>query len=81
MKPVVRAADEEEEEELVDPHQELKAKCSEAKHCAGYKAKLEECNDRVNSRSKTAETCVEELVDFYHCVDHCIVKDLFKMLK
>ena len=34
--------------------------------------KLDECNDRVNSRSNTSEICVEELIDFVHCVDHCV---------
>lgn len=53
---------------------------AEAK-CAAFGEKLQECNDRVNSRSQTLETCTEELFDFLHCVDHCAAKDIFKQLK
>lgn len=54
LMPVVRA--EEEEEELVDPQQTLREQCVEH-HCDRYKVRLDTCNDRVNSRSKTTETC------------------------
>ncbi|XP_041359799.1 cytochrome b-c1 complex subunit 6, mitochondrial-like [Gigantopelta aegis] len=69
----------EEEAELVDPQDTLKASCSGG--CEQYRAVLEKCNDRVNSRSNTAEMCVEELFDFVHCVDSCVSKELFKHLK
>lgn len=59
----------------------LQEKCAEKKSCAELKSKLDTCNDRVNSRSKTTETCQEELFDYFHCVDHCVSKDLFKFLK
>ena len=72
--------DEEEEEELVDPAVALKEACGE-EHCSKYKARLDECNDRVASKSKTAETCFEEILDFYHCVDHCASPQIFKLLK
>jgi hypothetical protein len=34
--------------------------------------KLNTCNSRVSSKTKTAETCVEEMIDYMHCVDHCV---------
>lgn len=76
----VFAADEEEEEELVDPQTVLREECKD-KHCLGYEKRLNECNDRVNSRSQTAETCMEEIIDLMHCVDHCASKTLFSKLK
>merc|ERR1719510_480893 len=33
--------------------------------------RLQSCNDRVNSKEQTTETCYEEILDFYHCMDHC----------
>ena len=69
-----------EEEELIDPQEVLRTECK-AKHCEKYEAKLDTCNARVRSRKKTAETCYEELLDLFHCVDHCVAKDLMKKLK
>lgn len=46
--------------------------CGSSKPCSGYKEKLERCNDRVNGKSQTEETCVEELFDFLHCADSCV---------
>ncbi|KAF6209259.1 hypothetical protein GE061_015025 [Apolygus lucorum] len=77
--PAVAAQAEEEEEELVDPQDTLKQACEPK--CANWKSKLEGCNERVNSRSNTTESCLEELFDFLHCVDGCVVKDLFTKLK
>merc|ERR1712154_176698 len=69
--PKVRADDDEDdEEELVDPAEEIKASC-EAKNCQKYRDRYEECNARVNSKKQTEETCVEEVLDLFHCVDHC----------
>jgi len=70
-----------EEVEVVDPLETLREKCKESSHCAELGEKLSTCNDRVNSRTKTAETCVEELIDFMHCVDHCASKKIFNHLK
>ena len=70
----------EEEEEIVDPQVVLRDECK-VKHCEKYDVKLATCNDRVNSRQNTAETCYEELLDLFHCIDHCVSKDLFKKLK
>ena len=69
-----------EEPELVDPQEVLREKCRSSK-CDKYKVKLDTCNDRVNSRTQTAETCYEELLDLFHCVDHCAAKELFQKLK
>lgn len=96
--PTVKA----EEEELVDPQQELRVsqnqqidwkmshdknwnfqeKCSvEDHHAASLLSRYQECNQRVNSRSKTLETCQEELFDYLHALDHCVTKTLFSRLK
>lgn len=46
-----------------------------------YLEKYEGCNNRVNSRSKTTETCTEELFDYLHALDHCVTETLFSRLK
>merc|ERR1712048_1207782 len=63
-------AEEEEEEELVDSQQVIRDKCKES-HCVAAQRELETCNDRVNSKTATTETCFQEILDFYHCIDHC----------
>ncbi|OWR54963.1 cytochrome b-c1 complex subunit 6, mitochondrial [Danaus plexippus] len=78
--PVVKA-DEEEEEELVDPQQALRDECSQKQEAQSFWTKYQECNNRVNSKSNTAETCEEELIDYVHALDKCVNKDLFKRLK
>ena len=35
--------------------------------------------NRVQSKNKTTETCFKEILDFYHCVDHCAASDIFKV--
>merc|ERR1712115_750503 len=60
----------EDDEELVDPADEIKASC-ESKNCQKYRDRYEECNARVNSKKNTEETCLEEVIDLFHCVDHC----------
>lgn len=72
--------EEEDEEDLIDPAVEIKEKCADA-HCTSYKNRLDECNDRVTSKSNTTETCLEEILDFYHCVDHCAANKIFEVLK
>ena len=72
--------EEEDEEDLIDPAVEIKEKCAED-HCTKYKSRLDECNDRVTSKSNTTETCLEEILDFYHCVDHCAGDKIFSTLK
>ncbi|XP_046740319.1 cytochrome b-c1 complex subunit 6, mitochondrial [Diprion similis] len=75
--PTVHASD----EELVDPQKQLKEECGTLPKCVSLQEKLTTCNDRVNSRTKTQETCTEELFDYLHCVDHCVAKTLFSKLK
>jgi len=70
-----------EEEELKDPYETLRTQCRATAKCTTLGEKLQSCNDRVESRSKTAETCMEEVIDFFHCVDHCAAKTLFDHLK
>ena len=72
--------EEEDEEDLIDPAVEIKEKCAED-HCIKYKSRLDECNDRVTSKSNTTETCLEEILDFYHCVDHCAGEKIFSTVK
>ncbi|XP_018329126.1 cytochrome b-c1 complex subunit 6, mitochondrial-like [Agrilus planipennis] len=74
--PVIKADD----EDLVDPQQELRNECRES-HCKNFAEKLEECTTRVTSKTKTTETCVEELIDLMHCLDHCVTPHLFSKLK
>ncbi|KAI8442217.1 hypothetical protein MSG28_005798 [Choristoneura fumiferana] len=80
--PVVKAEGEEvEEEDLVDPQVELRESCSQKPDSQNMWGKYQECSDRVNSRSKTTETCEEELIDYLQVLDKCVTKDLFKRLK
>ncbi|XP_054281070.1 cytochrome b-c1 complex subunit 6, mitochondrial-like [Macrosteles quadrilineatus] len=77
--PTVRA---QEDEELVDPQVVIRENCNEAdKHTKELRIRLEECNNRVNSKSQTAETCTEELFDYLHALDHCVTNKLFSQLK
>ncbi|ALC39711.1 CG30354 [Drosophila busckii] len=78
--PVVRA-DDDEDAELVDPQQALREKCQTKNHIEALYKKYEECNDRVNGRSKTTETCMEELFDYVSELDHCVAHSLFSKLK
>jgi len=77
--PVVKADDE--DEELVDPQKVLREQCSQEVKCTNLQEKLNTCTDRVNSRSNTEETCLEELLDYVQCIDHCVAKTLFSKLK
>ncbi|EEB13449.1 ubiquinol-cytochrome c reductase complex 11 kDa protein, putative [Pediculus humanus corporis] len=75
--PVVKADD---LDETSDPQVHLRHQCQNGE-CAKWYDKLEECNERVTSRTKTAESCHEEMIDFVNCLDHCVSKDLFSKLK
>ncbi|XP_034934383.1 cytochrome b-c1 complex subunit 6, mitochondrial [Chelonus insularis] len=75
--PAVKAED----EELVDPLQVRREECRQKPKCITLKEKLDTCNDRVNSRTKTSETCLEEIIDYVSCVDHCAAHGLMKLLK
>ncbi|XP_072934193.1 cytochrome b-c1 complex subunit 6, mitochondrial-like [Epargyreus clarus] len=41
---------------------------------------LQTCQDRVQSRSQTAETCHQEVMDLMGAVDHCVGAKAFKDL-
>uniref|UniRef100_A0A1A9UN43 Cytochrome b-c1 complex subunit 6 n=1 Tax=Glossina austeni TaxID=7395 RepID=A0A1A9UN43_GLOAU len=75
--PVVKADD----EELVDPKVTLREQCNNKAHISALYNKYQECNDRVNSRSKTLENCMEELMDYVSELDHCVAHTLFSKLK
>lgn len=79
--PVKVAKTQEAEEELIDPQTVLRASCNETSGVAPLKARYEACNDRVNSRSRTTEICVEEINDYFHALDTCVAKTLFSQLK
>merc|ERR1712218_211481 len=70
--------EEEDEEDLIDPADAIKENCA-ISGCMPLRDRLEECNTRAESKSKTSETCFEEILDFYHCVDHCAAKEIFKV--
>ncbi|XP_057658628.1 cytochrome b-c1 complex subunit 6, mitochondrial-like [Diorhabda carinulata] len=69
------------EEELEDPLEVLRSKCRETELAQRLSEKYQACNDRVNGKRNTAETCVEELFDWLHVVDKCVAKDIFNHLK
>lgn len=64
--------EEEEEEETEDPMDKIRESCEELSECTKLKQELDTCTERVNSKSKTTETCAQELLDFLHCRDHCV---------
>ncbi|VDK42138.1 unnamed protein product [Anisakis simplex] len=66
-------------EEGVDQLTFYREKCEE--HVSKFKELLDECNARVNSRSKTEETCHEEMVDYIHHLDDCAMPKAFATLK
>lgn len=76
------APEEEEEEDLVDPQGVLRDECIEKNaKCQELKDILDKCNERVAvNPAIEEETCEEELIDFVHCVDHCVSKSLFSKL-
>ncbi|CAD5211160.1 unnamed protein product [Bursaphelenchus okinawaensis] len=46
-----------------------------------FKDLLDECNQRVSSRTQTEETCNQEMMDYIHHLDHCAMPKAFKSLK
>ncbi|XP_035279772.1 cytochrome b-c1 complex subunit 6, mitochondrial-like [Anguilla anguilla] len=73
--------EEEEEEDMVDPLDAIRQKCEQTEHCVHVRERLEACESRVNSRSRTEEDCTEELFDFLHARDHCVAHRLFNSVK
>ena len=57
-----------------DPQDTLKEQCAQRKECVALQEELDRCTERVTSKTKTSETCAQELYDFIHCVDHCVRK-------
>lgn len=45
---------------------DFQEKCATDHHAAHLFERYQECNNRVNSKSKTTETCTEELFDYLH---------------
>uniref|UniRef100_A0A0K0CVD5 Cytochrome b-c1 complex subunit 6 n=1 Tax=Angiostrongylus cantonensis TaxID=6313 RepID=A0A0K0CVD5_ANGCA len=66
-------------EEGVDQLTQWRERCAD--HAADFKALLDECNDRVNSRTNTEETCHQEMLDYIHHLDQCAMPKAFKALK
>lgn len=72
----------EEEEEMVCPQEKLRGDCRAKDHHVGeLLQRYNDCNERVSAKTKTAETCEEELFDYIHALDHCVSKTLWKKLK
>lgn len=70
------------EEELVCPQENLREKCrSQESRIAELLQRYNDCNVRVNAKTKTAETCEEEMFDYIHALDECVAKTLWKKLK
>ncbi|KAK7574469.1 hypothetical protein V9T40_011660 [Parthenolecanium corni] len=79
--PVVRADDDDDEEELVDPFVPIRENCKKREKAIALRKKYDECNARVRSKKKTAETCEEELHDLVKVLDHCVAESLFDHVK
>ena len=73
--------DDEDEEDPEDPYETNRTRCAETKQCADLMAIFEQCEERVSSKSQTEETCSQEILDFFHCQDHCAAKGVFAKLK
>lgn len=56
----------------MDPMEEIREKCEERPDCTKLKLDFSNCEERVGSKSKTSETCAQELLDFMHCRDACV---------
>eukprot|EP00080_Pristionchus_pacificus_P002265 PDM62285.1 hypothetical protein PRIPAC_51727 [Pristionchus pacificus] len=66
-------------EEGVDQLGQWRERCAD--HVADLKQLLDDCNDRVNSRTNTEETCHQEMVDYIHHLDDCAMPKAFAALK
>merc|ERR1712137_433211 len=78
---VVESPEEEEDEpELIDPMDDIREDCKAGSEAVKMAQRLEECQNRVSSRSNTEETCHEEMIDYVHAVDHCMAKNVFGKL-
>lgn len=66
-------------DENVDQLSQYRERCAE--HAQKFKELLDECNERVSSRSNTEETCQQEMMDYIHELDHCAMPKAFASLK
>ncbi|KAF5293809.1 hypothetical protein FQA39_LY03294 [Lamprigera yunnana] len=64
-----------------DPMEKLRENCRKLKPAIILIKELDKCTARVTSKSKTTETCVQELYDLVEFVDACVAKELFLHLK
>ncbi|XP_075919459.1 uncharacterized protein LOC116957731 [Petromyzon marinus] len=53
-----------------DPLDALRQRCSRS--CESLKAEFSIGESRVTSRTRTQESCAQELLDLPHCQDHCV---------
>ncbi|CAH1168797.1 unnamed protein product [Phyllotreta striolata] len=70
-----------EKEAIPDPLDLLKDECKKKAHIKRLEEIYQTCNDRVNTKGCTAETCVEELFDLLRAIDKCIKNKVFQVLK
>jgi ubiquinol-cytochrome c reductase subunit 6 len=61
-----------------DEQAKAREACRATRNCLKFFDQLQSCNDRVSSRKKTAETCLEEVIDYVHCVDECVSPHISK---
>ncbi|KAE9413512.1 hypothetical protein Angca_001691, partial [Angiostrongylus cantonensis] len=52
-----------------------------ASEAADLKKILDECNERVNSRKQTEETCTQVMLDYVKSLDKCAMPKAFVELK
>ncbi|XP_041985467.1 uncharacterized protein LOC121737819 [Aricia agestis] len=69
------------DEDSADPLTQLRVDCLENSTQVRqmYEA-FQECEERVTSKSYTAETCEQEVVDLMQALDKCVGKRLFQQL-
>ncbi|GAA5835739.1 hypothetical protein JCM11251_007414 [Rhodosporidiobolus azoricus] len=73
----------EEEEEVEDQAEAIRAACGETKVCKDFMHHLEHCGERLEKGDTMVdnETCVEELFHYMHCVEDCAAPKIFAALK
>ena len=50
-------------------------------HCTRAWYEYEECVKRLEKDTSGEAHCTGQYLDFWHCIDHCAAKKLFKALK
>lgn len=74
--------EEEGDDEDVDPIDTVRAQClMDVPKIREYYDIYMECNKRVLKKTKTTETCVQELHDYFEHLDQCVIKRIFQVLK